>query len=209
MNIFTPRGCGSWSRLPRVPPDFDQVSGRPDQEERVVTAHRYFRTAAESSPPGPPGRPTRHWPLTERTVVLGSVIMKKMKSGNMGPVIGPTAAPRAPAREPGTDQGEDEEGDTHRSREMWRRPSFLRMKRPKAPNHGHGPQGNCPIGFSLSTAVRWSVSSMAQIPKLEGFQRWRPLTRRTYFEVIESRLPSAYGHMAGERTRIPTLMPET
>jgi hypothetical protein len=45
--------------------------------------------------------------------------------------------------------------------------------------------------------------------KFEGFQRWRPLTCRTYFEVIESVLPSAYGHMAGERTKIPTLIPET
>ena len=47
------------------------------------------------------------------------------------------------------------------------------------------------------------------MPKLEGFQRWRPLSRSTYFEVIDSILHSAYGQMAGERTKIPTLIPET
>ena len=32
---------------------------------------------------------------------------------------------------------------------------------------------------------------MAQMPKFDGFQRWRPRTRSTYFEVIEIRLHSA------------------
>ena len=57
--------------------------------------------------------------------------------------------------------------------------------------------------------VSEATRSITQMPKFEGFQRWRPLTRRTYFEVIDSVLPSAYGHMAGERTKISTLIPET
>ena len=35
----------------------------------------------------------------------------------------------------------------------------------------------------------------------------RPLTRSTYFDVIEIMLHSAYGQYAGERIRMPTLMP--
>ena len=45
------------------------------------------------------------------------------------------------------------------------------------------------------------------MPKFEGFQMWRPLTRNTYLDVIEIALHSAYGQKAGERTRMPTLMP--
>src|SRR5581483_3837323 len=45
------------------------------------------------------------------------------------------------------------------------------------------------------------------MPKFEGFQRWRPCRRRTYFEAIEMRLTSTYGHTNGDRTRIPTLIP--
>src|SRR5687768_12825218 len=49
--------------------------------------------------------------------------------------------------------------------------------------------------------------SSALTPKFDGFQRCRPFTRSTYFDVIEIRLPSQYGHKNGERTRIPTLIP--
>ena len=49
---------------------------------------------------------------------------------------------------------------------------------------------------------------MATMPKFDGFQRCRPSTRSTYFEVIEIAAHSAYGQNAGERTRMPTLMPE-
>jgi hypothetical protein len=42
-----------------------------------------------------------------------------------------------------------------------------------------------------------------QMPKFDGFQRWRP-DRRTYFEVIDSILHSAYGHMAGDRPKPDT-----
>src|SRR4051812_49187859 len=47
------------------------------------------------------------------------------------------------------------------------------------------------------------------MPKLVGFQMWRPCTRSTYFEVIEIAEHNAYGQKAGDRTRIPTLIPET
>ena len=57
--------------------------------------------------------------------------------------------------------------------------------------------------------VSAASSSIATMPKLVGFQMWRPPTRRTYFEVIEIAEQSAYGQNAGERTRMPTLMPET
>ena len=36
-------------------------------------------------------------------------------------------------------------------------------------------------------------NNIAAIPKLDGFQMWRPLTRSTYFEVMVIRLHSAYG----------------
>ena len=51
-------------------------------------------------------------------------------------------------------------------------------------------------------------TSMATTPKFVGFQMCRPSTRRTYFEMIEIAEHSAYGQNAGERTRMPTLMPE-
>ena len=50
-------------------------------------------------------------------------------------------------------------------------------------------------------------NSITEMPKLDGFHRWRPLTRNTYFDVIEIALHSAYGQKAGERIRMPTLMP--
>ena len=50
-------------------------------------------------------------------------------------------------------------------------------------------------------------NSIAEMPKFDGFQRWRPLTRSTYFDVIEIALHSANGQKAGERIRMPTLMP--
>ena len=45
------------------------------------------------------------------------------------------------------------------------------------------------------------------MPKFDGFQRCRPFTRSTYFDMTESTLHNANGQNAGERKRIPTLMP--
>ena len=56
--------------------------------------------------------------------------------------------------------------------------------------------------------VSGASTSIATMPKFEGFQRWRPSTRRTYFEVMEMAEHSAYGQIAGDRTSMPTLMPE-
>ena len=58
-----------------------------------------------------------------------------------------------------------------------------------------------------SDTVAGARNSTALTPKFDGFQRCRPLTRSTYFDVIEIRLASTYGHRNGDRTRIPTLMP--
>src|SRR5215213_8059848 len=51
-------------------------------------------------------------------------------------------------------------------------------------------------------------TSIATMPKFDGFQMWRPLTRSTYFDVIEIAEQRAYGHTAGDRTSMPMLMPE-
>src|SRR6185369_7746840 len=50
-------------------------------------------------------------------------------------------------------------------------------------------------------------SNSTQIAKFDGFHKWRPFHRITYFDVIEIALHSAYGQKAGERIRMPTLMP--
>jgi hypothetical protein len=46
------------------------------------------------------------------------------------------------------------------------------------------------------------------MPKFDGFQRCRPFTRNTYFDMIESTLHNANGQNAGERRSMPTLIPE-
>ena len=46
-----------------------------------------------------------------------------------------------------------------------------------------------------------------EMPKLEGFQMWWSFQRRIYFEVIDIRLQSANGQKAGDRNRMPTLIP--
>ena len=58
-----------------------------------------------------------------------------------------------------------------------------------------------------SDTVAGARNSTALTPKFDGFQRWRPLYRRTYFDTIEIRLRSTYGQRNGDRTRMPTLMP--
>src|SRR4026209_2628974 len=62
---------------------------------------------------------------------------------------------------------------------------------------------------TLNTAtVSGASNSNAQIPKLDGFHKCRSFARSTYFDMIETTLHNAYGQNAGERSRIPTLMPE-
>ncbi len=56
--------------------------------------------------------------------------------------------------------------------------------------------------------VKGARNNIALTPKFDGFQMWRPFTRRTYFDVIEIALHRAYGQNAGDLTRMPTLIPE-
>src|SRR5438270_7390455 len=58
-----------------------------------------------------------------------------------------------------------------------------------------------------SVTVAGARNRTALTPRFDGFQRCRPSTLSTYFDVIEIRLASAYGHRNGDRTRIPTLIP--
>src|SRR5215216_1858364 len=59
-----------------------------------------------------------------------------------------------------------------------------------------------------AATVSGARNNNTHIPKFDGFQRCRPFTRSTYFDMIEITLHKAYGQNAGERSRIPTLMPE-
>src|SRR5690606_2931980 len=61
---------------------------------------------------------------------------------------------------------------------------------------------------TLSPAtVAGARNSIALTPRFDGFQRCRPRQRIAYFDAIEIKLHSAYGQNAGERIRIPTLIP--
>ena len=48
-------------------------------------------------------------------------------------------------------------------------------------------------------------------PKLVGFHRWRPFTRRAYLDAIEITAHSTYGHNSPVfgLMRMPALMPVT
>ena len=60
----------------------------------------------------------------------------------------------------------------------------------------------------LSAAtVSGARNTSTEIPKFDGFQMCRPFTRSTYFDMIETTAHTRYGHTAGDRTRMPTLMP--
>src|SRR4029453_12035525 len=56
--------------------------------------------------------------------------------------------------------------------------------------------------------VSAASKSIATMPKFEGFQMWRPSTRRTYFDVIEIAEQNANGPNLGGGTTKPRLMPE-
>src|SRR5262245_31585195 len=61
------------------------------------------------------------------------------------------------------------------------------------------------VTVSGGAAPKRVSSSIAQMAKFDGFHRWRPLQRITYFDIIETELHSAYGQNAGVRIRMPTL----
>src|SRR3989337_3079808 len=91
---------------------------------------------------------------------------------------------------------------------MCRRPTIRRITAPNIHTNTIGSRllPHCTL---RPATVSDASSSIATIPKLVGFQMWRSLTRRTYFEVIEIAAHSAYGQNAGDRTRMPTLIPDT
>src|SRR6185503_13322303 len=70
---------------------------------------------------------------------------------------------------------------------------------------GHLKFPHCTLKAATDSGAK---NSNTQIPKFDGFQRCRPFTRKTYFDIIESTLHNAYGQKAGERRRMPTLIPE-
>ena len=58
-----------------------------------------------------------------------------------------------------------------------------------------------------AATVSGAKKSKTEMLKFEGFQMWRPFTRRTYFDMMETMAQTAYGQNAGDRTRMPTLIP--
>src|SRR6185369_8486468 len=58
-----------------------------------------------------------------------------------------------------------------------------------------------------SDTVSGARNRIRLTPRFDGFHRWRPRKRRTYFDAIEMNAQSAYGHRNGDRSRMPTLMP--
>ena len=64
---------------PRVQPDLDQIRRWPNKEQRenrsvdnLIQPQKKLASATQNA--------TTHWPMRDRTVVFGSVIMKKTKS---------------------------------------------------------------------------------------------------------------------------------
>src|SRR4029450_195880 len=89
---------------------------------------------------------------------------------------------------------------------MWNRRSRQIIIEPSAQTTSIG-QSVLPH-WTLSVAtVAGARKSMALTPRFDGFQRCRPCQRIAYFEVIEIRLQSMYGQNAGERIRMPMLIP--
>ena len=65
-------------------------------------------------------------------------------------------------------------------------------------SNGHLKLPHCTLKLATVSGAR---NSNTQMPKFDGFQRCRPFTRNTYFDMIESTLHSAYGQNAGERNK--------
>ena len=73
---------------------------------------------------------------------------------------------------------------------MWKRPSVWMMTAPKTQTTTIGRRLLPHCTLRLAT-VSEASTSIATMPKLDGFQMWRPSTRRTYFEMIEIAAHSA------------------
>src|SRR5262245_15824362 len=89
---------------------------------------------------------------------------------------------------------------------MCSRPTRQTMTEPSVQMPSIG-QMLLPHWMLRSETVAGARNSTALTPRFDGFQRCRPFTRSTYLDRIEIRLPNAYGHRNGDRTRMPTLMP--
>ena len=73
---------------PGIEPHFNQVAPQARRETKHRKARKLPATNEESFQPGQPPRPPCIANTLSVTVVLGSVIMKKMKSWYIGPVSG-------------------------------------------------------------------------------------------------------------------------
>src|SRR5437773_85950 len=89
---------------------------------------------------------------------------------------------------------------------MCRRPTFQTMAAPRIQMTTIG-QMTLPHWMLSSDALAGARNRSALTPKFDGFQRWRSLRRRTYFDAIDTSAHSTYVQRNGDRTRMPTLMP--
>src|SRR5215213_348610 len=147
-----------------------------------------------------------HCHFFDRTVVFGSVIMKKTKSWYIGPVIGEISerhgSPVIQLRKNANAKNES----TYVAL-MWIRLARQIITEPRIHITNNG-QIKFPHWIVSAATVSGARNNKTQIPKFEGFQRCRPFTRNTYFDMIEITLHNAYGQNAGDRMRMPTLIPE-
>src|SRR4051794_18222284 len=91
---------------------------------------------------------------------------------------------------------------------MWKRPSDAMIAAPKHQTTimGHNVLPHCTLRPATESEASTSIATM---PRFDGFQMCRPSMRIRYFDVIEMAEHNAYGQNSGERTSMPTLMPVT
>ena len=64
---------------------------------------------------------------------------------------------------------------------------------------------HCTLRLATVSAASTSIATM---PRFDGFQMCRPSTRIRYFDEIEIAEHNAYGQISGDRTSMPIEMPE-
>src|ERR1700730_8478571 len=112
---------------------------------------------------------TRHCPDFERTVVFGSVTMKKMNSWYMGPVIGATLASQGlPVR--ALRRIENSRNDATYVALMCRRPTRQTITVPRIQMTAIG-HSVLPHWMLRSDTVAGARNRTALTPKFDGFQR--------------------------------------
>src|SRR4026207_2446281 len=123
----------------------------------------------------------------------------------MGPVIGATAATHGmPVTAAPTSENSRNDATQVAHREA----------RPTRPTNTEPSSQMTTIGATTlphwtlrSDTVSGARKSTRLTPRFDGFHKWRPRKRSTYFDAMEMNAHSAYGHRNGERSRMPTLMP--